>query len=225
MNYLYLLLFLLTQFCYSQSETMHINAYLDLESYNLRAEERLRERYEFTKANESFLIENLKVKKELLVTKFDFDSIFIKVIPVFQFKLKEGCENYASCIDFTLKDSLQEYVLYNGNQIIFDGYYTTINEFPTNFEKYQFYLIGDSYESPLRYGSTIGFLYKEFPLKNKFVFKLEGFVNYIFLIENELIYAVSYDKKNKIKKIEFNTFIYNSFKRKHLIIDYKIKID
>lgn len=225
MKYLYVLSMLITQICYSQGDQNNLNVSLDLISFNLRAKQLLKERYDFTRNNESFLIENLKVKKELLVTKFDFDSIFIKTIPVFQFKLKEGFENYVSCIDFTLKDSLQEYVLYKGDQIIFDGYYTIINEFPNNFEKLQFCLIGDSYDSPFRYGSKIGFLYNEFLLKESFVFKLEGFVNYIFLIENNLIYSVYYDEKDKIKKVEFNMFFYNYFKKKCVKSDYKIILD
>lgn len=84
-------LIVLTSFAYE--EVNILNIYLDLESYTMRAEKLIKERYDFTKANENFLIEDLKIEKRLLVTRFDFDSILIKTVPIFQFKIKEGFKN------------------------------------------------------------------------------------------------------------------------------------
>lgn len=202
-------------FSFSQTNDEAINNILklNLETFNSNTKTHLKKRYEFTKENEKYLIEELKIDKNLLVTRFDFDSIIIKTIPIFKFNLNEGYKNYLSCIDLTLNDTLQEYVLFSGNQIIYDGYYSTLNKQPNDFEKFNFCLIGDYYDSPYRYGSKLGFLYKKFPLKEYFVFKLDGLINYIFIIKNNLVYAVFIDKKEKIKIVEFNAFFCDFFSK------------
>ncbi|MCU4187573.1 hypothetical protein M9Q43_00160 [Flavobacterium sp. HXWNR29] len=215
MKYLLIIIMLTCKYSFSQTDDEVINNILNLnlETFNSNAKTLLKKRYEYTKENENFLIGKLNIDQNLLVTKFDFDSISIKTIPVFKFNLSEGSKNYLSCIDITLNDTLQEYVLFSGNQIIYDGYYSTLNKQSNDFEKLNFCLIGDNYYSPYRYGSKLGFLYKEFPVKKYFVFKLDGLVNYIFIIKNNLVYAVFIDKNEKIKIIEFNKFFCNYFKK------------
>lgn len=200
---------LITSNLYSQNnsvDTISIttkNKYKTEELYN-----DLKQKYNYTlefKKNDTTLTEfNCEY-----ITKFSYDSLVIKEVPVFKIKKNINLKkNILTQIDFNNSNIFFYNIYYNQEYITTSLFFKSSDYEPIGFNCEPFHPLDSNLLTIMKLN-----------LQEKYyIFKIEEFSNLLFIIDNGIVYVISEPKLNgDYKKTEINQFFRENHKAKKVI--------
>jgi hypothetical protein len=173
---------------------------------------KIEELYNDLKQKYNYTLEYLKTDNDLTqfncdyITKYNYDSLVIKEIPVFKIKKNINLKkNILTQIDFKNTNTFI-YNIYTTKE-----YITTAFFFKSSYNE----IIGYNCEPLNPLDSNIMTMMKLKLQEKYYIFKIEEFSNLLFIIDNGIVYVISEPKLNgDYKKTEINQFFRENYKAK-----------
>ncbi|WP_329805850.1 hypothetical protein [Flavobacterium facile] len=176
---------------------------------------KIEELYNDLKQKYNYTLEYLKTDNDLTqfncdyITKYNYDSLVIKEIPVFKIKKNINLKkNILTQIDFKNTNTFI-YNIYTTKE-----YITTAFFFKSSYNE----IIGYNCEPLNPLDSNIMTMMKLKLQEKYYIFKIEEFSNLLFIINNGIVHVITEPKLNgDYKKTEINQFFRENYKSKKTI--------